>query len=40
MTGDEHDELGHVTEDSEVRDKMMVKRFTKHPVWVLSDFPM
>ncbi len=29
MTGDEHDELGHVTEDSEVRDKMMVKRFTK-----------
>ncbi|MCL4323720.1 MAG: 2-oxoacid:acceptor oxidoreductase subunit alpha [Candidatus Thermoplasmatota archaeon] len=29
MTGDEHDELGHVTEDSEVRDRMMVKRFTK-----------
>ena len=29
MTGDEHDELGHVTEDSDVRDRMMVKRFTK-----------
>jgi 2-oxoglutarate ferredoxin oxidoreductase subunit alpha len=29
MTGDEHDELGHVTEDTEVRDKMMVKRFKK-----------
>ncbi len=29
MTGDEHDELGHVTEDTEVRDKMMVKRFRK-----------
>lgn len=29
MTGDEHDELGHVTEDTEVRDRMMVKRFKK-----------
>ncbi|MHB1507748.1 MAG: 2-oxoacid:ferredoxin oxidoreductase subunit alpha [Cuniculiplasma sp.] len=29
MTGDEHDELGHVTEDGIVRDKMMVKRFKK-----------
>ncbi|MGP6219896.1 2-oxoacid:ferredoxin oxidoreductase subunit alpha [Caldiplasma sukawensis] len=29
MTGDEHDELGHVTEDSEIRDRMMEKRFRK-----------
>lgn len=29
MTGDEHDEHGHVTEDSEIRDRMMVKRFKK-----------
>lgn len=29
MTGDEHDELGHVTEDPVIRDRMMVKRFTK-----------
>jgi len=29
MTGDEHDELGHVTEDSEIRDQMMRKRFKK-----------
>ncbi|CAC11904.1 probable 2-oxoacid ferredoxin oxidoreductase, alpha chain [Thermoplasma acidophilum] len=29
MTGDEHDELGHVTEDSDIRDRMMEKRFKK-----------
>lgn len=29
MTGDEHDELGHVTEDSIIRDRMMEKRFKK-----------
>ncbi|MCL4438918.1 MAG: 2-oxoacid:acceptor oxidoreductase subunit alpha [Candidatus Thermoplasmatota archaeon] len=29
MTGDEHDELGHVTEDPEIRDRMMRKRFQK-----------
>ena len=29
MTGDEHDELGHVTEDPDVRDRMMRKRFQK-----------
>ena len=29
MTGDEHDELGHVTEDPVIRDRMMVKRFRK-----------
>ena len=29
MTGDEHDELGHVTEDSAMRDKMMEKRMQK-----------
>ncbi|MEM0155137.1 MAG: 2-oxoacid:ferredoxin oxidoreductase subunit alpha [Thermoplasmataceae archaeon] len=29
MTGDEHDELGHVTEDPVIRDQMMVKRFRK-----------
>ena len=29
MTGDEHDELGHVTEDPIIRDRMMEKRFTK-----------
>ncbi|QRF74689.1 2-oxoglutarate synthase subunit KorA [Thermoplasmatales archaeon] len=29
MTGDEHDELGHVTEDPLIRDRMMEKRFTK-----------
>jgi 2-oxoglutarate ferredoxin oxidoreductase subunit alpha len=29
MTGDEHDELGHVTEDPEVRDRQMQKRFQK-----------
>ncbi len=29
MTGDEHDELGHVTEDPEMRDRQMEKRFRK-----------
>ncbi|MCL5881065.1 MAG: 2-oxoacid:acceptor oxidoreductase subunit alpha [Candidatus Thermoplasmatota archaeon] len=29
MTGDEHDELGHVTEDTEMRDSQMRKRFKK-----------
>ncbi|GGM77923.1 2-oxoacid:ferredoxin oxidoreductase subunit alpha [Thermogymnomonas acidicola] len=29
MTGDEHDELGHVTEDPVIRDAMMRKRFQK-----------
>lgn len=29
MTGDEHDELGHVTEDGPIRDRMMEKRFRK-----------
>ncbi len=29
MTGDEHDELGHVTEDPEIRDRQMRKRFQK-----------
>ncbi|MEM0139684.1 MAG: 2-oxoacid:ferredoxin oxidoreductase subunit alpha [Ferroplasma sp.] len=29
MTGDEHDELGHVTEDTRIRDKMMEKRMQK-----------
>ncbi len=29
MTGDEHDELGHVTEDTRMRDKMMEKRMQK-----------
>ena len=29
MTGDEHNELGHVTEDTSVRDKMMEKRMRK-----------
>ena len=29
MTGDEHDELGHVTEDSMMRDRQMEKRFRK-----------
>ncbi len=39
MTGDEHDELGHVTEDSELRDRMMVKRFRKLEV-AASEIPM
>jgi 2-oxoglutarate ferredoxin oxidoreductase subunit alpha len=29
MTGDEHNELGHVTEDTAMRDKMMEKRMQK-----------
>ncbi len=29
MTGDEHDEVGHVTEDPEIRDRQMRKRFKK-----------
>ncbi len=29
MTGDEHDEHGHVTEDTDIRDRMMEKRFKK-----------
>ena len=29
MTGDEHNELGHVTEDTSMRDKMMEKRMGK-----------
>ncbi|MHB8396169.1 MAG: 2-oxoacid:ferredoxin oxidoreductase subunit alpha [Thermoplasmataceae archaeon] len=29
MTGDEHDELGHVTEDPDMRDSQMEKRFRK-----------
>ncbi|AAT43585.1 2-oxoacid:ferredoxin oxidoreductase subunit alpha [Picrophilus oshimae] len=29
MTGDEHDELGHVTEDPFIRDRMMEKRMKK-----------
>ncbi len=29
ITGDEHDELGHVTEDTDIRDRMMEKRFNK-----------
>jgi 2-oxoglutarate ferredoxin oxidoreductase subunit alpha len=29
MTGDEHDELGHVTEDTKMRDRMMEKRMQK-----------
>ena len=29
MTGDEHNELGHVTEDSSMRDRMMEKRMKK-----------
>ncbi len=29
MTGDEHNELGHVTEDTSMRDKMMEKRMRK-----------
>lgn len=29
LTGDEHNELGHITEDPETRDAMMVKRMTK-----------
>ncbi|MCL4332042.1 MAG: 2-oxoacid:acceptor oxidoreductase subunit alpha, partial [Candidatus Thermoplasmatota archaeon] len=29
MTGDEHDELGHVTEDPDIRDRQMEKRFRK-----------
>ncbi len=39
MTGDEHDELGHVTEDSEVRDQMMRKRFRKLETAV-AEIPM
>ncbi len=29
LTGDEHNELGHITEDPETRDKMMEKRMNK-----------
>lgn len=29
MTGDEHDEVGHVTEDPDMRDRQMRKRFQK-----------
>ncbi len=32
MTGDEHDELGHVTEDTLMRDRQMEKRFRKMEV--------
>ncbi|EQD45457.1 pyruvate-ferredoxin oxidoreductase [mine drainage metagenome] len=39
MTGDEHDELGHVTEDSEIRDRMMVKRFRKLEV-AMAEIPL
>ena len=39
MTGDEHDELGHVTEDSEIRDRMMRKRFRKLETAV-AEIPM
>ncbi|MEM0157922.1 MAG: 2-oxoacid:ferredoxin oxidoreductase subunit alpha [Thermoplasmataceae archaeon] len=39
MTGDEHDELGHVTEDPEIRDRMMQKRFKKLET-AASEIPM
>ncbi len=38
MTGDEHDELGHVTEDTEMRDAQMRKRFKKLET-ALSEIP-
>lgn len=39
MTGDEHDELGHVTEDPDVRDRQMRKRFHKIDT-VEEEIPM
>lgn len=39
MTGDEHDELGHVTEDPVVRDMQMEKRFRKLETAV-KEIPM
>ena len=39
MTGDEHDELGHVTEDTKMRDRQMEKRFKKLET-AESEIPM
>ncbi|MCL5873954.1 MAG: 2-oxoacid:acceptor oxidoreductase subunit alpha [Candidatus Thermoplasmatota archaeon] len=38
LTGDEHSELGHITEDPETRDAMMVKRMTKLET-ILKEIP-
>ena len=38
LTGDEHSELGHITEDPETRDAMMVKRMTKLQT-ILKEIP-
>jgi 2-oxoglutarate ferredoxin oxidoreductase subunit alpha len=38
LTGDEHSELGHITEDPETRDAMMVKRMTKLQT-ILREIP-
>ena len=39
MTGDEHDEIGHVTEDPVVRDRQMRKRFRKLET-ALNEIPL
>jgi 2-oxoglutarate ferredoxin oxidoreductase subunit alpha len=38
LTGDEHSELGHITEDPETRDAMMVKRMSKLQT-ILNEIP-
>jgi 2-oxoglutarate ferredoxin oxidoreductase subunit alpha len=38
LTGDEHSELGHITEDPETRDAMMTKRMTK-ALTILREIP-
>jgi 2-oxoglutarate ferredoxin oxidoreductase subunit alpha len=38
LTGDEHSELGHITEDPETRDAMMVKRMSKLQT-ILREIP-
>ncbi len=38
LTGDEHSELGHITEDPETRDAMMVKRMSKLQT-ILKEIP-
>ncbi len=38
LTGDEHSELGHITEDPETRDAMMVKRMSKLKT-ILKEIP-
>ena len=38
-TGDEHDEAGHITEHSQLRTDMMVKRLRKLDAFTYKDFP-